>query len=382
MLQHENKVWNKHVESAWFPCADEGSTPSSSTIMKRIYLAVLAAVMFSANNVEAQTAQATQASQGYFNHLGVGLSLGTTGYGFDFSMPVGEYVKLRTGFSFAPRPEVPMTFGIQFYDKNHVAYSAADNKSKFDRMSNIMNSLTGRDMKDYVEMKGNPTMWNWNVLVDVYPLKNNKHWRVTAGFYLGPSKVAETENKTESMTTLIGVSMYNNTYDKLHNQTRRTIGDVKLIDLGPGYEDVGLDPELMWQLKEKMDNNGRMGVHLGNYVRNVVDANGKLHTIGEPYMMEPDEDNMLKAEMLVNRFKPYLGVGYDGRLVKNNDRLQLSLDAGLMFWGGTPKLITHDGTDLINDVDGVDGKPGRYVDFMSKLKVFPVLSVRFTYTIF
>ena len=29
--QHENEGWNKRVESVWFPCADEGSTPSSST---------------------------------------------------------------------------------------------------------------------------------------------------------------------------------------------------------------------------------------------------------------------------------------------------------------------------------------------------------------
>jgi len=28
---HENEGWNKHVESVWFPCLDEGSTPSSST---------------------------------------------------------------------------------------------------------------------------------------------------------------------------------------------------------------------------------------------------------------------------------------------------------------------------------------------------------------
>ena len=31
---HTSKIegWNKHVESVWFPCADEGSIPSSSTL--------------------------------------------------------------------------------------------------------------------------------------------------------------------------------------------------------------------------------------------------------------------------------------------------------------------------------------------------------------
>ena len=32
MSQLENEGWDKHVESVWFPCADEGSTPSRSTM--------------------------------------------------------------------------------------------------------------------------------------------------------------------------------------------------------------------------------------------------------------------------------------------------------------------------------------------------------------
>ena len=31
--QLENEDQNKHVESVWFPCLDEGSTPSSSTLL-------------------------------------------------------------------------------------------------------------------------------------------------------------------------------------------------------------------------------------------------------------------------------------------------------------------------------------------------------------
>ena len=31
LIHLENLNWNKHVESVWLPCLDEGSTPSSST---------------------------------------------------------------------------------------------------------------------------------------------------------------------------------------------------------------------------------------------------------------------------------------------------------------------------------------------------------------
>jgi len=91
---------------------------------------------------------------------------------------------------------------------------------------------------------------------------------------------------------------------------------------------------------------------------------------------------MVKADMKVNAFKPYIGFGYEGRLIKGNDRLNVGVDAGIMLWGGKPSLLTHDGTDLINDVEGITGKVGDYVDIMSSMPVFPVANVRFTYTIF
>ena len=48
LSQHENEVQDKRVESVWFPCADEGSTPSSSTnvmIMKAIRFTLFAIAM-------------------------------------------------------------------------------------------------------------------------------------------------------------------------------------------------------------------------------------------------------------------------------------------------------------------------------------------------
>jgi hypothetical protein len=53
-----------------------------------------------------------------------------------------------------------------------------------------------------------------------------------------------------------------------------------------------------------------------------------------------------------------------------------------MFWGGTPRIYTHDGTDLSRDVENIGGKVGTYVDIVKAFKVFPVMNVRFTRTIF
>ena len=378
LLQHENEGQDKHVESVWFPCLDEGSTPSSSTnlysIMKGIKFFLLAAVgMMSVP----MTAQTERQPWGLFNHLDVGVMLGTPGLGIDFSMPVGDYVRLRAGFSYLPRVEVPMTFGIQVGDDPN------DSQRKFNRMSDVLESFTGSPVSDEVEMIGKAKMWNWHLLFDVYPLKKNKHWRVTAGFFLGTSNIAEAFNKTESMTSLIAVDIYNNMYDKLHGKTLRELAQVKLIDLGPGYEDIYTDLQMLVKMQELFDAAGRMGIHLGDYTHDITDEEGNvIHKKGDPYVMTPDADHMVKANMKVNAFKPYIGFGYDGRLAKGNDRLHIGVDAGVMFWGGKPSLKTHDGTDLINDVEGIKGKVGDYVKLASDLVIYPVLNVRFSYTIF
>ncbi len=312
-----------------------------------------------------------------FNHLNVGVTLGTTGLGVEASMPINNYLWVRSGLSFMPRFEVPMTFEIQVGD------DPATSKEKFFKMSNALESFTGKPVSDNVYMTGKAKMWNWSVLFDIYPFQQNLHWRFTVGFFLGPSNVAEAFNQTESMASLVAVDIYNNIYNKLHGKTKRELAGVKLIDLGPGYEDVYMDLDLLLKMQELFDGAGRMGLYLGDYSHDITDEEGNvIHKKGDPYVMTPDDDHMVKADMKVNAFKPYIGFGYDGRLVKGNDRLHVGFDAGIMLWGGKPRLYAHDGTDLINDVENITGKVGDYVDMMSKLVVYPVANVRFTYTIF
>ena len=49
-----------------------------------------------------------------------------------------------------------------------------------------------------------------NLLVDVFPFKNNKHWHFTAGFYWGNSTIGKAYNTTEDMPSLVAVGIYNN----------------------------------------------------------------------------------------------------------------------------------------------------------------------------
>ena len=326
-----------------------------------------------------------------FQHLDLSVSAGTTGIGIDLASPIGEYFQLRAGFDYMPRFTAKMKFDVMIGDQPARQYDANGNRieTSFDRMQVMLHDFTGVTADDHVDMIGKPTMNNVKLLLDFFPFKNNKHWHVTAGFYWGPSKFAEAVNSTESMNSLIALSIYNNLYDKSYihingdengNHPPQYILQVPDPDDPDGkMTPVSLDP----QIEQRILAFGRMGFHLGDYARDIYDSNGNLlHAKGDPYIMEGDDNNMVKVTAKSNSFKPYLGIGYRGRLVKNRDDWKISVDAGVMFWGGKPDLYLHDGINLTEDITNIKGQVGDYVDLFKKFTVFPNLSVRFTKTLF
>ena len=314
----------------------------------------------------------TSQAQNMFNHLDLGVTLGTTGIGLDAAMPVGDYVKLRTGFEVMPRFNYDMNFGVESFDGTGTSID----QSTFNRMADVLYGLTGFKVDQNITMKGKPTMWNFKFLVDVYPFKNNKHWHVTAGFHWGPSKIAEAVNAQEDSPSLFAVGMYNHIYDVAYADWVLDIPTplIETETTGAMYMDPNTEKAILSM--------GRMGIPIGKYSHDMTDAQGNVHKKGETYYMLPNENSMVTVEARTNSFKPYLGVGYEGRLIKGNDNYKIGFDAGLMFWGGTPSIITHDGMDLANDVEDINGKVGDYVKLIKGVKAFPVLNLRITRRIF
>ena len=303
------------------------------------------------------------------NHLDLGLTLGTTGIGVDAAMPLGNYVKVRTGVAYMPQFTVPLHFNLMSY----TADGSAVSQSTFDKAKEMLDALAGFEVNQRVTINGKPNMFTFKLMVDVYPFRTNKHWHFTAGFYLGPKKVGTAVNDISEAPTLVSVGIYNGLYDYIMN--------TDFIET-PIYDSYYIDPDVADVLKEKISEYGRMGVHVGNYKHDVYDADGNLlHSKGDPYLMEPDEDGTVSARAYVNVFRPYLGFGY-GTTLDRAKRLTLSIDCGAMFWGGSPKVVTHEGVDLVNDVEDISGRVGDYVDLVKKLKVYPVLNFRISYTIF
>ncbi len=319
------------------------------------------------STIEQYAVKPQQEDKRLFNHLSLSVTMGTTGVGVDVAMPVTKWAQLRTGFTYMPRFNHTMHFGVQVGDKEE---SAEVQQSKFETLSGMLESFVGYKPDNQIDMIGEPSFDNFKLMADVFPFKNKK-WHLTVGFYYGSSIVAKAWNATEDMTSLVAMSIYNSMYDRICDSYKSVVASMSNPNVDPvpfmtvGGQKFFADEELY----KNMAFFGKMGVHIG------------YRKDGIPYIMRPDEENMVKVEVKTNKFRPYIGFGYGDVLSKKDDTFSLSFDCGLMFWGGTPKIITHDGTDLA-DMESVRGKVGDYVNLIKAFPVFPVLNVRLTRKLF
>lgn len=289
---------------------------------------------------------------GVFNTIELAANVGTSGFGIEVASPVTKWAKLRVGMDFMPKFDIPMTFGLDNYVDGQVG-------NKFDRIQELMYDMSGMTIDKDIHVQSKPTMNNLRVIVDVYPFRN-RHWHVSAGFFVGAASVGTAVNKMEEMPSLLAMNMYDRLYDGITSPDFLE----QIIDR-PIFSDVYLDPEVAVKLQEKMLEYGELGIHVGDYKD------------GTPYMMMPDEDGMVKAKAKVNRFRPYVGFGYEGGL-SDDGRWMCGFDAGVQFWGGCPKVTTHDGT-VLNDLVNLRGKVNNYMDIMKALVVYPTINFRISY---
>ena len=143
-------------------------------------------IMFVAAAVFATNASAQEEveDKNLFNHLSVGVTAGTPGFGADVAMPICNYVQVRAGFSMLP-------------------------KFKFDAemdLNDYSSELSGYGVPDVLEAEAKIGFTNGKLLFDVYPFKKST-FHVTAGFYFGGGSIIKAYNKEDGM--LMGLTEYN-----------------------------------------------------------------------------------------------------------------------------------------------------------------------------
>ncbi len=306
---------------------------------------------------------------GIFNRFEVAANIGTTGFGLEVASPITKWTKLRIGFDYMPKFCIPMTFGMDSYVNGAVS-------NKFDRIQEMMYDLSGMEIDKDIKMESKPTMTTLRVLVDVYPF-SNRHWHVTAGFFFGGNSVGTSLNKMSEMSSLLTLNMYNHMYDQYKGiptespeafQAYVIDNPINFPVIGEQYVDPDMDSEdfkMFYSMIQKYQSFGELGMHIGDYKD------------GTPYFMQPDKDGTVSAKAKVWKFRPYVGFGYGGYL-DDDQHWHASFDAGVQFWGGAPKVTTHDGT-VLNDLVNLRGKVNDYMKMMKTLVVYPTIDFRLAY---
>lgn len=180
-----------------------------------------------------------------FNHLAVGVNIGTPGIGIDVSAPLTRYVAVRGGVNFFPVIKWSDSFDTDYMGD----YSSL-------RSAHPELNLPELSVKEYDGVKYEASTHNTtgHLLFDIYPGKNAT-FHFTLGAYFGGGSVIKAKNKERGIFK--GASVYNN-YVEQHP--------------GEGYEKIGV-----W-----FDDN---------------------------YFLEPDDAGNVEGDVHVSGFRPYVGIG-------------------------------------------------------------------------
>lgn len=282
---------------------------------KTIFAALLAFVAFSAK------AETGDDDKNLFNHLGIGVEVGTTGIGFDLATPIGNYVQMRAGMSFIPNIKVKdIDVDINGVEKS---WESFQNMISAPGAPAEAQKYVGVDLPDNLLIDGKISMTDFKLLFDLY-LSKKSSFHFTAGFYAGKSQIVEAYT-TNCVENLEAITYYNKNY--------------------AGQYD-GMD---------------KIGVEIGDY------------------LLEPN-GGVARAYLKTSGFKPYLGIG-SGRAVPRK-RISFAWDLGVQFWG-SPKIYMEQPNGQVQLQDeGLDGDGGDIIKTISKITVYPCLSLRINGRIF
>ncbi len=253
-----------------------------------------------------------------FNHLSVGLELGTTGIGLEVAAPVHPNFTLRGGFSM-----LPFTYSTSF-DIEYDNYSEFN--EKIDEVPGLREALEAHGLPTNTsqlvsdaDLDAKLGLLNGKLLMDIYP-STRSSFHFVAGVYFGKSQ-------------LINVNGY------LPGQI------MEINSVLQQFPEAGIDLN--------------SGVVIGDYT------------------IRADENGKIDAGIKINSVKPYLGLGF-GRSVPKK-RVGCQFELGAMFHG-KPKVVSSNSevSELLNselDSSGI-------TDIMNKITVYPVLSFRIIGRIF
>ena len=205
----------------------------------------------------------------------------------------------------------------------NIKFKATNTATEITEMQMVEEDAIRRaQMVDKVELELKPNFWNFYLLGEVHPFKNQPFY-FSAGVFIG------SQNFFHFRSTNDGALDY-------------------LYDANQKVEDYNQ----LYHTKYPP-----IGLQFGDYV------------------FTADEDGNIDVRMKTNAVKPSLGIGLGQHFAKKH-RLSLAVDLGLLFWG-SPKFVLNNGTEIDSS-----GKNAGIGSVLSWLKAWPNLEIRVGYKIF
>lgn len=169
-----------------------------------------------------------QSDKNFFNHLSVGLNLGTPGFGLDVAMPANDHLQLRAGFA--------TLTGSSATDVDVIGNYPTAIKRLFGEI--------GIPHEFEVDTKVNLT--NVKVLVDIFPFKRSS-FHFTTGIYFGSKKVLRVD-VAESKAHVDNIVQANNNIEQFNQMTSMdydkmgvAVGDYLLVPDQNGFLDATIN---------------------------------------------------------------------------------------------------------------------------------------------
>lgn len=283
-------------------------------------------VLFAFLDMSLAPASAQVDDQLIFNHLGIGISVGTTALSINASTVLTPYFGIRAGINIWPAIKMRSNMHLGSRIQN---WETGDLVKYVEELNEVLSDdqQIPMEMPDMVDLHVKPKLTAGHILIDYYPFPHHSNFHLTTGFHVGTGTVIDIHNRHEG--SLLPVTLWNNAMEDPNTQ------DI--------VKEYGLEP---------------IGLLLGDY------------------FLAPDEDGNLDARIRVSGFRPYLGLGF-GRAVPRK-RIGCQFDLGVQFWG-SPKVVVN-GETL--QPDRVGDQLDDALSLVSRIKVFPVMTFRLVGRIF
>lgn len=287
----------------------------------------------------------TTSAQKFFDpHFGVGVGVGTTGIAIDASGTINDYLGVRAGVDIMPKIKIDADVDLKTDAANKKVGELKQYVNQINQYLSTDKQISASDfnsLPEKMKLQGELNNTTGHILVDIHPFKTA--FRVTVGAFFGPDDIVSAYNKEDGFFKPI------NQWNNAILESRKPGADANFKKL---VADNNLD---------------MVGAKLGDYFI-TPDAN--------------DPSNNAQAEIKVNGFRPYVGLGF-GRAVPKG-RIGCQFDLGVQFWG-KPEVIapTYDNgfkTETLKAGSSGDGDDA--LKTISKISVYPVLNFRLVGRIF